>query len=598
MPEFTTVFEQIAAVMLVAAVVAVVAHKLRQPLIVAFIAVGILVGPSALGIIEQPAEIELLAKIGISLLLFVVGLKLDLHLIRSVGRVALATGLGQVAFTSAVGFAIALGLGFGVVTALYIAVALTFSSTIIIVKLLSDKREIDELHGKIAVGFLIVQDIVVVVVMIVLSAFAGVQEGGLALEIGRVLVTGAMFIGAVALLIRWVMTPLMTRLASSPELLVLFSIAWAVALAAFGDGLGFSAEVGAFLAGVSLASTPYREAIATRLVTLRDFLLLFFFIELGSQLDLGLLGNELPAAIVFSLFVLIGNPILVLLIMAAMGYRAKTGFLAGLTVAQISEFSLILAALGLSLGHIGLEAMGLITTVGLVTIGLSTYMILYSHQIYDRVAPALRVFERSTVHEPVIDHADDGPPPEVIVFGQGRYGGSISKHLRAEGRVVLGLDIDPRLLRERDREGLRVRYGDAENPQIAETLPLDHAEWIVCAVHRPEAAMSLLNSLREIGYQGQVAVTAHTPTDEAALRNCGADLLLRPFEDAADDAVQRLATARRRPPMTSADHLEVQGDPANADPADPDGGRSIAGRDPAPLDDAVVPDEETGEEHR
>ncbi|MEX0741167.1 MAG: cation:proton antiporter, partial [Phycisphaeraceae bacterium] len=159
MPELTTVFEQIAAVMLVAAVVAALAHKLHQPLIVAFIAVGILVGPSALGIIEQPAEIELLAKIGISLLLFVVGLKLDLHLIRSVGRVALATGLGQVVFTSAVGFAIALGLGFEAVTALYVAVALTFSSTIIIVKLLTDKRELDELHGRIAVGFLIVQDI-------------------------------------------------------------------------------------------------------------------------------------------------------------------------------------------------------------------------------------------------------------------------------------------------------------------------------------------------------------------------------------------------------------------------------------------------------
>jgi Kef-type K+ transport system membrane component KefB len=540
MPELTGVFEQVAAVLLIAAVVAAVGQKLRQPVIVAFIAVGVLVGPSALAIIEQPAEIELLARIGISLLLFVVGLKLDLHLIRSVGGVALATGLGQVAFTSAVGFVIALGLGFDAVTALYIAVALTFSSTIIIVKLLSDKRELDDLHGKIAVGFLIVQDIVVVLVMIALSAFGGVQEGaGLPLEMVLVLLKGAAFVGAIAVLIRWVMNPLLTRLADTPELLVLFSIAWAVALAAFGDALGFSAEVGAFLAGVSLASTANREAVATRLVTLRDFLLLFFFIELGAQLDLGLLGTQLPAAILLSLFVLIGNPILVLLIMAAMGYRAKTGFLAGLTVAQISEFSLILAALGVALGHIGNDAMGLITTVGLVTIGLSTYLILYSHPIYDRLAPVLRLVERSTVREPVVGRADAGPPPDMIVFGQGRYGGSITKHLRERGLDVLGLDIDPRLLRQREDEGLRVRYGDAENPDVAETLPLERATWVVCAVHRPEAAIALLDSLRRAGYTGRVAVTAHTPGDEAALRSCGAEILLRPFEDAADDAEHR-----------------------------------------------------------
>jgi Kef-type K+ transport system membrane component KefB len=582
MPEFTSVFEQIAAVMLIAAVIAALAHKLRQPLIVAFIAAGILVGPSALEIIEQPAEIELLAQIGISLLLFVVGLKLDLHLIRSVGRVALATGLGQVVFTSAVGFGIAVALGFSIVTALYIAVALTFSSTIIIVKLLSDKREIDDLHGKIAVGFLIVQDIVVVLVMIVLSAFAGVGDGGLAGEIARVLGLGVAFVAVIAALIRWVMTPLMARLAATPELLVLFSIAWAVALAAFGEALGFSAEVGAFLAGVSLASTPYRETIATRLVTLRDFLLLFFFIELGSQLDLGLLGSELPAAIVFSLFVLIGNPILVLVIMALMGYRAKTGFLAGLTVAQISEFSLILAALGLSLGHIGLEAMGLITTVGLVTIGLSTYLILYSHQIYDRLAPALRVFERSTVREPVLHHTDDGPPPEVIVFGQGRYGGSITKHLVARGCEVLGLDIDPRLLRQREEEGLRVRYADAENPQVAETLPLDHATWVVCAVHRPEAALTLMDSLRRHGYQGRVAVTAHTPADDLALRDSGAEVLLKPFEDAADDAVQRLA----RRGLSQVDGVAPDGpDGRSLDPPARPRRRPPAAEEDPPVDD-------------
>ena len=352
-PVFSDVFTEIAVLLLVAAVIGAIGVRLRQPLIVAFIVVGILVGPSALGWVSADDQVDLLAKLGIALLLFVVGLKLDLRIIRTMGPVALAAGLGQVIFTSVVGYFIAIALGLPPVTALYVAVALTFSSTIIIVKLLSDKREGDALHGRIAIGFLIVQDIVVVLVMIGLTALSEADDAaGLVWEAIEVLLKGGLFIATIGLLMRYVLTPLLHQLARSPELLVLFAIAWAVALGAAGVYLGFSKEVGAFLAGVSLASTPYREAIGARLVSLRDFLLLFFFIDLGAGLELATLGAQVVPAIVLSLFVLIGNPLIVMIILGLMGYRKRTGFLAGLTVAQISEFSLILGALGLSLGHI------------------------------------------------------------------------------------------------------------------------------------------------------------------------------------------------------------------------------------------------------
>jgi Kef-type K+ transport system membrane component KefB len=263
-----------------------------------FIAVGILVGPSVLGWVSADDQVDLLAQLGIALLLFVVGLKLDLHIIRTMGPVALATGLGQVIFTSVVGYFIAIVLGMTPVTALYVAVALTFSSTIIIVKLLSDKHEVDTLHGRIAIGFLIVQDVVVVVVMIGLTALGEAGDAaGLGREALEVLVKGGLFIAAIGLLMRYVLTPLLNQLARSPELLVLFAIAWAVSLGAAGVHLGFSKEVGAFLAGVSLASTPYREAIGARLVSLRDFLLLFFFIDLGAGLELAMLGAQVAPAI-------------------------------------------------------------------------------------------------------------------------------------------------------------------------------------------------------------------------------------------------------------------------------------------------------------
>src|SRR5690554_5899110 len=167
----TDAFFEIAAILGIAALLGYAGQKLRQPLLIMFLAAGILVGPSALGLIESHGQIELLADIGIALLLFIVGLRLDLHLIRTMGPVALATGLGQIIFTSAIGFAIAIALGMDVVGAAYVAVALTFSSTIIIVKLLSDKKEIDALHGQIALGFLIVQDIAAIIALVALTTW-------------------------------------------------------------------------------------------------------------------------------------------------------------------------------------------------------------------------------------------------------------------------------------------------------------------------------------------------------------------------------------------------------------------------------------------
>lgn len=546
MPIFSTVFYEVAALLLLAAGCGAIALLLRQPVIVAFIAVGMLAGPAGLNWVHSADQIDLLAKLGIALLLFVVGLKLDVHLIRNMGRVALATGLGQVGFTSAVGFGLSLLLGLEPVPALYVAVALTFSSTIIIVKLLSDKREIDALHGRIAVGFLIVQDIVVVVAMIVLSAFAGGTAGSGSLgALFGVLVTGGAFLGAVGVAMRYLLPGLLERIAVSAELLVLFAIAWGVSLASLGDALGFSKEIGAFVAGVSLASSPFREAIASRLVGLRDFLLLFFFLSLGAQQDLRYLGSQLGPAAALSLFVLIGNPLIVMIIMGWMGYRKRTGFLAGLTVAQISEFSLILGSMALSLGHIDAPVLGLITLVGLITIGISTYMILYSHPLYEWLSPWLGVFERHVAHaeDPDRTEAQAGRTAEVIIFGLDRYGSRIGDALQARGWRVVGIDFDPEAVQDAVRRGWPARYGDAEDPDLIQSIPLSDCQWVVCTSPLAETNLILLEMLRQQGYRGRVALTARIPSDAARLTRAGADLILCPHLDAADRAVERLLSA-------------------------------------------------------
>ena len=538
------VFAQIGLIVGVAAVGGALAQFLRQPLIVAFIAIGILLGPSALGVVAYSSEIELFARLGIALLLFIVGLKLDLHVIRTVGPVALASGLGQVLFTSVIGYLIGLLLGMSHVTALYVAVALTFSSTIIIVKLLSDKREVDSLHGRIAVGFLIVQDIVVVLVMIALTAF-GQADGDthLGREALEILLKGVGMLVAVALLMRHVLPRVLHRLAHSSELLMLFAIAWAVLGAVAGEALGFSKEVGAFLAGVSIASTPYREQVGARLVGLRDFLLLFFFIELGAALDMGTLGAQVGAAAVFSLFVLIGNPLIVMGIMGYMGYRKRTGFLAGLTVAQISEFSLILAALGLGLGHLEQETVGLITLVGLITISGSTYMILYSHPLYERIAPWLSVFERRVPHRESAAPDDANGQADVLLIGVGRYGAALAENLRERGCRTLSVDLDPEAVQRCRRDGGNVRYGDVEDPEFIATLPLDKVRWVVSTVRDRGINRLLLQALQQQGYRGKVAMATSSQQDARMFSQQGVDLVLVPYADAAREAAARLTPA-------------------------------------------------------
>jgi Kef-type K+ transport system membrane component KefB len=541
------VFREFALLLAVSAAAGALAQRLRQPVLIAYIVVGIVVGPAVLGLVRAQDQIDLLAQVGVTVLLLVVGLKLDLQHIRHIGPVALATGLGQLAFTIVIGFAILLALDKAPLEALYVAVALTFSSTIIIVKLLSDKRELDSLHGRIAVGFLIVQDLAVVLAMMGMSVMrtdTGAGGAEIALSILWRIVAAA---AAMWLLMRFVLTPLLAAMSRSQELLLVFALAWGTGLAALGEWAGFSKEAGAFLAGFSLASTPFRDAVGARLSGLRDFLLLFFFIDLGAKLDFSTLGGELVPAAVLSVFVLVGNPLIVMAIMGSMGYRKRTGFLAGLTVAQISEFSIVFVAMGISLGHIGNSALGLTTLVGLVTIAISTYMILYSHRLFAWLAPWLGLFERKVpFRELAVDaQAHEGERPQVVVFGLGRYGARLARGLADAGLRVLGVEFDPEAARRHQRHGLAVRFGDGTEPAFVETLPLEATTWAVSTMPDLDGNRLLLQALRERGFTGEVAVVARDAATGRALEELGVRTVLYPMHDAVDHAVAALAAAIR-----------------------------------------------------
>ncbi|MFO7826947.1 MAG: cation:proton antiporter family protein [Cyclobacterium sp.] len=526
-------FYEFTIILVLAALLGSIGQLLKQPLIVMFIALGILVGPAVLDVVHSKDNIHLLAEVGIVVLLFIVGLKLDLRIIQSVGRIALLTGMGQVLFTSLIGFLIGIGMGFSTLHSFYIAVALTFSSTIIIVKLLSDKKEIDSLHGQIAVGFLIVQDIVVILVMIVLSTMRQDNESPLWHAILQTVLSGTVLVFLTWLAMKWMIPRLSKFLAKSQEMLVLFAIAWAVFLASLGEIMGFSGEVGAFLAGVSLASSTFKETISSRLVSLRDFLLLFFFVNLGADLNFDVIGNQVGKALVFSFFVLIGNPIIVLIIMGVMGYKKRTSFLAGLTVAQISEFSLIFAGLGLSIGHINEETVGLITLVGLITIGLSTYLILYSHPIYEFIAPALSIFERKNIKDPFLQD-QTGKTYELIIFGFGRFGSKIADILDQQKEIkYLGVDFDPQVVQQEKEAGRDVVFADMEDPEIFDQIPFQTSKCVISTVPILDSSKHLVETLINNDFKGKIYLTALKAKDQALFKESGADKVLIPHHMAA-----------------------------------------------------------------
>jgi Kef-type K+ transport system membrane component KefB len=530
-------FVSVALILGLAVAAGMIAKLLKQPIIVSYIIVGILAGPTAFNLVANAEEIILFAKFGIAILLFLVGLKLDFHMIRSTGKVALIAGLSQVIFTAIVGYVIALLFGFDSTTAFYIAVALTFSSTIIIIKLLGDKRQLDRLYGRISVGVLIIQDILVVIAMVVIVTIG--TPGANALDsLAQTFLGSIVFLGAVALFTKFLLVKILDWIAKSPELTLLFGVSWAIVLAAASSLIGLSMEIGAFVAGVSLASTAYRESMSARMVSLRDVMLLFFFIELGASLTFADAMDQLFPAIVLSLFVLIGKPLIIFVIMGWMGYRSETTFKTGVALAQISEFSLILIALGYSLGQVDSGVLSLVTLVGLFTITISSYFILYSDQLFARFRSLMANFERperSAVNEEQVEKNFD-----AIVIGAGRFGGEVISGLVSSGSHVLVVEMDPEALSKASELGAETLFGDAGDPDFAKLLPIHQTRTIICTAPDRRTNTLLLEAMNSLQYEGQLYLTALDNTTAEMFDQAKNVTTIRPLKMAATKIVNGL----------------------------------------------------------
>ncbi|MBP9691004.1 cation:proton antiporter [Candidatus Woesebacteria bacterium] len=530
------IFNEISVLIIVAMVVSLVMRLLKQPLIVGYILTGIVIGPYALNLIHSGEILEVFSKIGITILLFIVGLNLSPSVIKEVGKVSLLTGIGQVVFTSIIGFGLAVVLGIDTIAALFVAIALTFSSTIIILKLLSDKGDLNKLYGKIAVGFLLVQDIIATIILLVTTSFASNTGGNVAIEALFTLLKGGVLITVLILVSNVVLPKLSKFIASSQELLFLFSLSWGLGMATLFSILGFSVEIGALVAGVTMSMTPYAYEAASRLRPLRDFFILLFFILLGSQMVLDNIAALLLPAVVLSLFVLVGNPIIVVIIMNLLGYGKRTGFQAGLTVAQISEFSLILATLGFEMGSLSREILSLVTFVGLITISGSTYLILYSDQIYPKVEKLLSFLELKKNGR---EKASEGNY-DSLLFGFQRVGQDFIKSFERLGLSCIVIDYNPdsvKLLEERE---IPFMYGDAKDPEFLAELSFRRLKYVVTTIPEFETNLHLVKKIREHNKRAIIVAISNNREETLALYSEGASYVIMPHYLGAQYAVRMI----------------------------------------------------------
>ncbi|OGD84109.1 hypothetical protein A2572_03205 [Candidatus Collierbacteria bacterium RIFOXYD1_FULL_40_9] len=516
-------FTELSKVLILTTSLSVLAKILKQPLIIAYILSGILAGPLAFNILKSGDALDIFSKVGISILLFIVGLNLNPKVIKEVGKVSLYTGVLQVIFTSLIGYFISVFLGLNHVSALYVSIALTFSSTIIVLKLLSDKGDFQKLYGKIAIGFLLVQDVIASLILLFVSS--GTSQNTSPNTITSLVIK--FFILCVVLIVfNHILLPKITKyISSNQELLFLFSITWGLGLGSVFYLLGFSIEIGSLIAGVSLSSSQLAYEISSRLKPIRDFFITIFFVLLGSHMSFENLDKIIPQAIIFSLFVLIGNPFIVVIIMNLLGHKRKTSFLAGLTVAQISEFSLILATLGFNLKHISKDTLSLITIVGLITISISTYFIIYAEKIFEKVEFLLKILElKKNNHY----KENQNQNYDTLLFGFDRVGTHFTNHFQKNNRCFLVVDLNPERALLLERKKLPYLIGDASDIDFLEDLNLKTVKLIISTIPDFQTNSLILKEAKRNNPQVTFITISHNNQEAQNLYQQGASFVSIP----------------------------------------------------------------------
>jgi Kef-type K+ transport system membrane component KefB len=515
----------IGIILIVATVLAIIARFLRQPLILGYMLAGLVIGPIGLGWVTNTDIITKLSEIGIAFLLFIVGLELDVRKLKHLGAVSLVVGLGQVILTFIAGYLIAILLGMPSTYAFYLSVALTLSSTVIIIKLFSDKNEINALHARIALGVLFVQDFIAVIILAMMANSGQLNTA----HIMSNLITGVGFFAVSIVIGTLFLKYLFKPIAKSSELLFLAAVSWCFAYAMVSEWFGFSIAIGALLAGISLAPLPYHFEMASRIKALRDFFATIFFVTLGMQIVLTGLGQLIWPIIILSLFVLIGNPLIILVMMSVMGFKSRPAFLTGISLAQISEFSLIMVALGYQLDILPQILVSMVAIIALITFTVSSYMITYDEKLYRIFKKIVRPFESLAIHGFDLHYLPEKEEDyKIILCGCDRIGIAILDVAKKLKKSILVVDFNPELIKRLMKEEIHCVYGDISDAEIMDKLNFRKAEIVISTIPDFDDNVLLAKKTKRVNKKAAVIVTAEDIDDALELYKYGADYVILP----------------------------------------------------------------------
>jgi Kef-type K+ transport system membrane component KefB len=443
--------------------------------------------------------------------------------IKSLGRVSLTTASVILVLVGFSGHLAALALGFDNSTAIILGIALFFSSTIIILKALSDSREVSRLYGQIAIGVILIDDVVATIALVVVAALG--TTGALSVESFAVLALKALLLGVGLYVVGSKIMPHLGKFfASSQELLFLFSISWGLIIATVFHEVGFSYEVGALFAGVSLAGLPYATEMAAKLKPLRDFFIVLFFVTLGETFTFSAIQQSLLPAIVLSAIVMIGKPIFVMSSLGWLGYTRLTSFKAAIHLSQISEFSIILVIFAASTGFIQQGAVSVITLVALITIGISTYLMKYDDELFRFLEHHLKIFERKNLKERKQKHA----LYPIILFGYHKGGHEFMRVFRDMRQRYLVVDYDPDIIEHLDQQGIRHAYGDATDEEFLEEINAGKAQLVVSMMTDIASNKVLLRYINRFEPRTTFICHANNYDEAAELYRHGASYVMLP----------------------------------------------------------------------
>jgi Kef-type K+ transport system membrane component KefB len=520
-----SILTDIGLLIILATIIAFIAKLLKQPLIPAYILTGIILGPMVLGLIKDESLIRHVAELGIAFLLFVVGLEINLKKLKYVGAVATVGGVLQVIAVYLIGYYSALRLGFAQFESIILGLVVTFSSTMIVIKLLSDKGEIDTLHGKIVLGILIVQDIIVILALALIGTFGNFDPTIVVFA----LLKGLSLFVAAFLLGKFIFPKIFEFAARTNELLFLSSLTVMFGFSIFAYALDFSIAIGAFLGGLALAHLPYSVDIKGKVNPIKSFFATIFFVAIGMQLAPFSIQAMWKILLVLFSITMFVKPVILFITTTLFGYEKRTSFLTGLSLAQNSEFSLILVSLPFVLGLISKELFSLVIFLTVLTMALTSYLLEFKNAMYLIFSPILNLIEKIPIPlTKKLEYFQRSKHKEIVLIGRHRMGGMFYDTLKRMKKSMIVIDNNPDIIRKMVNREESCVYGDLSNPEVLEKTNLNKVKIIISTAPAEEDSLFLLSYVKKRNPKIKILVTAGHAYEADKLYKNGADYVILP----------------------------------------------------------------------